>query len=176
MEGRHTMDVMDAILKRRSIRDFEDKPIEKEKLERVLEAGRQAPSAGNAQPWKIVVVTDAKTRKKLVQAANGQAFVGEAPAVLVGCAAKTDKVMSCGQRAYPIDVAICMTTMSLAAMGEGLGTCWIGAFKEDAVKELLGIPDDVRVVELMPIGYPTSQPGARTRMPMDDFAVFEKWS
>ena len=170
------MDVMEAILARRSIRDYEDKPIEPEKLERVLEAGRQAPSAANAQPWKIVVVTDADTRQKLTQAANGQAFVGKAPAVIVGCAARTDKMMSCGQRAYPIDVAICMTTMSLAAMGEGLGTCWIGAFNEDAVKELLGIPDDVRVVELMPIGYPASQPGARDRMPMDEFAVRGTWS
>ena len=170
------MDVMEAILERRSIRDFQDKAIEKEKLERVLEAGRQAPSAANGQPWRILVVTDAETRKKLVPAANGQAFVGQAPAVLVGCAAKTDKEMSCGQRAYPIDVAICMTTMSLAAMGEGLGTCWIGAFKEDAVKELLGIPEEVRVVELMPIGYPTSQPDARPRMPMSEFAVWEKWS
>jgi len=170
------MDVMEAILERRSIRSYEDKPIEKEKLERVLEAGRQAPSAGNGQPWRIVVVTDAKTRKKLVAAANGQTFVGEAPAVLVGCAAKTDKVMSCGQRAYPIDVAICMTTMSLAAVGEGLGTCWIGAFKEDAVKEVLGIPAEARVVELMPIGYPASQPGAKARMPMSEFAVFEKWA
>ena len=170
------MDVMEAILDRRSIREFQDKPIEKEKLERVLEAGRQAPSAGNGQPWRIVVVTDAGTRKKLIAAANGQAFVGQAPAVLVGCAAKTDKEMSCGQRAYPIDVAICMTTMSLAAMGEGLGTCWIGAFKEDEVKKVLGIPQEVRVVELMPIGYPTSQPDVRPRMPMAEFAVFEKWS
>ena len=170
------MDVMKAILERRSIRDFQAKPIEKGKLERVLEAGRQAPSAGNGQPWRIVVVTEAATRKKLAQAANGQAFVGEAPAVIVGCAVKTDKVMSCGQRAYPIDVAICMTTMSLAAVGEGLGTCWIGAFKEDEVKKVLGIPAEVRVVELMPIGYPTSQPAARARVPMSDFAVFEKWA
>ena len=170
------MDVMEAILNRRSIRSYEDKPIEKEKLSRVLEAGRQAPSAANSQPWRILVVTDAATRKTLVTAANGKEFVGQAPAVIVGCAVKTDKVMSCGQQAYPIDVAICMTTMSLAAVGEGLGTCWIGAFNEDAVKEVLGIPKEVRVVELMPIGYPTSQPDARTRMPMDEFAVFEKWS
>jgi len=170
------MDVMEAILTRRSIRSYQDKPIEKEKLARVLETGRQAPSSANSQPWRILVVTDAATRKKLVAAANGQEFIGQAPAVIVGCAAKTDKVMPCGQQAYPIDVAICMTTMSLAATGEGLGTCWIGAFKEDAVKKVLGIPKEVRVVELMPIGYPTSQPDARPRMPMEEFAVFEKWS
>ena len=170
------MDVMEAILERRSVRDYQDKPVEKEKLERVLEAGRQAPSAGNTQPWRIIVVTDAEARKKLAAAACDQAFVGQAPVVLVGCAVLTDKVMACGQRAYPIDVAICMTTMSLAAVEEGLGTCWIGAFYEDQVKEILGIPEEVRVVELMSMGYPTSQPGARARKSMDEFAVMERWS
>jgi len=169
------MDVMEAILKRRSIREFLDKPVEKEKLERVLEAGRQAPSASNAQPWRIVAVTDAATRKKLARAARGQDFVGQAPVVLVGCATKTDRVMTCGQHSYPIDLAICMTTMSLAAVGEGLGTCWVGAFHEDQVKEILGIPEEVRVVELMPLGYGESQPAARPRVPMSDFAVMEKW-
>jgi nitroreductase len=167
---------MDAILSRRSIRDYRDKPVEKEKLQRVLEAGRQAPSAANQQPARIVVVTDPATRKKLAQAANSQTFVGQAPVVLVGCAVKTDKVMGCGQYAYPIDVAICMTTMSLAAAAEGLGTCWIGAFKEDHVKQILGIPEEVRVVELMPIGYPAVKPDARPRKSMDEFCVMEKWS
>ena len=170
------MNVMDAILKRRSIRNYEDKPIEADKLARVLEAGRQAPSAANSQPWKILVVTDADTRKKLSVAARSQDFIAQAPAVIVGCAVKTDKVMSCGQTAYPIDVAICMTTMSLAAVGEGLGTCWIGAFDETKVKTLLSIPDAVRVVELMPIGYPAEDPDPRARMSMDEFVVMESWT
>jgi len=170
------MDVMDAILKRRSIRSYQDKPIEKAKLDRVLEAGRQAPSAANSQPWKIVLVTEATTRGELAKAANDQSFIGKPPAVIVGCAVKTDKVMSCGQTAYPIDVAICMTTMSLAAMGEGLGTCWIGAFDEAKVKKVLGIPEAVRVVELMPIGYPAEDPAPRARMPMTEFVVMEQWA
>ena len=170
------MDVLKAIADRRSIRSYQDKAIEKEKLERVLEAGRQAPSASNKQPWKFIVVTDPDTRKQLAVAAGDQAFVGEAPVVIVGCAVQTDRVMLCGQQCYPIDVAIAMTTMSLAAMGEGLGTCWIGAFHEDQAKQVLGIPAEVRVVEMMPIGYPTSQPGPRPRKTMDEFAVFEKWS
>ena len=170
------MNVMDAILKRRSIRNYEDKPIEADKLARVLEAGRQAPSAANSQPWKILVVTDADTRKKLSVAARSQDFIAQAPAVIVGCAVKTDKVMSCGQTAYPIDIAICMTTMSLAAVGEGLGTCWIGAFDETKVKTLLSIPDAVRVVELMPIGYPAEDPDPRARMSMDEFVVMESWT
>ena len=169
------MDVMEAILKRRSIRDYVDKPVEQKKLDRVLEAGRQAPSASNQQPWRVVVVTEAETRRKLARAAKDQKFVAEAPVVLVGCAVKTDKVMSCGQRSYPIDLAICMATMSLAAVGEGLGTCWVGAFDEAAVKKVLDIPDEVRVVELMPMGYPASQPDARPRKPMEEFAVMEQW-
>ncbi len=170
------MDVMEAILKRRSIRSYQPKPIEEEKLRRVLEAGRQAPSASNQQPWRIVVVTDAATRKKLAAAARNQEFVGQASAVLVGCAIKTDRVMTCGQHCYPIDLAICMTTMSLAAVAEGLGTCWIGAFFEDKVKEILGIPAEFRVVELMPLGYPAENPAARPRKPMSEFAAMEKWS
>lgn len=170
------MDVMEAILKRRSIRNYLDKPVEKEKLERVLEAGRQAPSASNMQPWRIVLVTDAETRTKLAKAASHQNFVADAPAVIVGCAVKTDKVMACGQTAYPIDVAICMTTMSLAAMGEGLGTCWVGAFHEDQVKEILGIPAEVRVVQLMSVGYPSEDPAPRTRKPMTEFVVTDAWS
>jgi nitroreductase len=169
------MDVLRAVASRRSIRSYEPRAIEPDKLECVLEAGRQAPSASNQQPWRIVVVTDSATRKRLAVAARDQKFVGEAPAVLVGCAIKTDRVMTCGQHCYPIDLAICMTTMSLAATAEGLGTCWIGAFFEDKVKEVLGIPPEVRVVELMPIGYPAEHPAARERMPMSEFAVFDKW-
>lgn len=170
------MDVMEAIVKRRSIRSFLRKPIEPAKLEQVLEAGRQAPSASNQQPWRIVVVTDPETCQRLAHAARDQKFVGEAPAVLVGCAIKTDRVMTCGQHCYPIDLGICMTTMSLAAVSLGLGTCWVGAFFEDKVKDILGIPADVRVVELMPLGYPAEEPSARPRKPMGEFAVMDKWA
>ncbi len=171
------MDVMEAIVKRRSTRRWQKKSVEPEKLQRVLEAGRQAPSANNRQPWRFVVVTDEKLRKQLIAAACDQTFVGEAPVVLVGCAVETDRVMTCGQHCYPIDVAIAMTSISLAAVTEGLGTCWIGAFHEDKVKAILNIPEHVRVVELMPMGYPESAPGpARPRKSMDEFRVFERWS
>lgn len=169
------MDVLDAIMSRRSIRSFLPNPIEPKKLEQVLEAGRQAPSASNQQPWRLIVVTDPKVRQQVATAARDQKFVGEAPVVLVGCAVKTDRVMTCGQHCYPIDLAICMTTMSLAAVSLGLGTCWIGAFHEDKVKEILGIPPEIRVVELMPLGYPAEHPEPRPRKPMEEFAVFEKW-
>ncbi len=170
------MDVREAISTRRSVRSWQDKPVEPDKLERVLDAGRLAPSANNRQPWRFVVVTDETTRKKLAAAANDQAFVGEAPVVLVGCAVETDRIMACGQRCYPIDVAIAMTNMTLAAVAEGLGTCWIGAFSEDKARKVLGIPEEVRIVELMPLGYPKGpQQPPRSRKTMQEFCVREQW-
>ena len=91
------------------------------------------------------------------EAANGQSFVGRAPVVIAACAGTDEHVMSCGQLCYPIDVAIALDHSSLAAVEQGLGTCWVGAFNEQKVKEILGIPEEVRVVALMPIGYPATQ-------------------
>ena len=169
------MDVMEAIRRRRSIRSYEDRPVEEEKLRAVLDAGRLAPSAKNLQEWRYVVVRDPEMRAKLAEAANGQRFVGEAPVVLVACAKTDGHKMPCGELSYPIDVAISLDHMSLKAADEGLGTCWIGAFDQAAVKKLLGIPAEVRVVELMPLGYPASEPTARSRLELDEIVTYEKW-
>ena len=169
------MDVMEAIGKRRSIRSYQDRPVEDEKLQAVLEAGRLAPSARNLQEWRYVVVRDRDLRAKLAEAANGQTFVGEAPVVLVACAKTDGHKMSCGERSYPIDVAISLDHISLKAVEEGLGTCWVGAFDADAVRKLLDIPDDIRVVELMPLGYPASEPAARPRLALDEIVSHETW-
>jgi len=131
------MDLMQAIRARRSIRAFLDRPVEEEKLLAVLEAGRLAPSARNMQDWRFIVVKDAATRQKLAKAARDQQFVGQAPVVIAACGT-SDLVMTCGQPAYAIDVAIALDHMTLAAASLGLGTCWIGAFYEDQVKEILG--------------------------------------
>jgi len=171
-----TMELWDAIRQRRSIRRYKDQPVEDEKLNRILEAGRLAPSAGNRQEWKYVVVRDKASRQKLIEAANGQEFVGSAAAVIACCAVGVDHVMSCGQPCYPIDVAISMDHMTLAAVEEGLGTCWIGAFKEPAVKEVLGIPEEVRVVELLTLGYPDVEPKPRQRKPLEDMVCYDRWS
>lgn len=170
------MDVMTAIRERRSIRSFQDRPVEEDKLQRVLEAGRLAPSARNLQEWKFVVVRDHELRRKLVDAANGQQFVGEAPVVIAACATETHHVMSCGLPTYQIDVAIAITNMTLQATAEGLGTCWIGAFKQDEVKKLLGIPPEVCVVELLPLGYPTHQPSPRPRKALAQIVCYDRWS
>ena len=170
------MTVMEAIKNRFSVRKFKSYEIEKEKLERVLEAARLAPSARNLQEWRFIVVQDPDMRRALAQAANGQSFVGEAPAVIVACAITTEHVMSCGLHCFPIDVAIAMAYMTLAAVEEGLGTCWIGAFNADKVRALLGIPEQVIVVGLLPIGYPDAEPPSKNRLSLDDIVMHERWS
>ncbi len=168
--------VIEAIKLRKSVRSWEDRPIEEEKLAAVLEAARLAPSASNRQEWRFVVVREAATRKKLASAANNQAFVGEAPVVLACCAESDNHRMSCGQLCYPIDLAIAIDHIALAAVELGLGTCWIGAFQEDKVKALLGIPDEVRVVELLPLGYPADpSPKEKKRKPLDDLVHWDRW-
>lgn len=170
------MNVIDAIKTRKSVRKYSDKPIENEKLTAVLEAGRLAPSASNRQEWRFIIVRDLTTRKKLVEAANRQSFVGEAPAVIVACAETDGHIMRGGLPCFPIDVAITLDHITLAAVEVGLGTCWIGAFGEKEVKEILDIPKEIRVVALMPIGYP-SDPSAveKRRLPFNEIVRYEHW-
>ena len=143
--------MFDAIRKRRSVRSYQDRPVEKEKLEKVLEAARLAPSAKNRQEWRFIVVTDEEKIKMLVDACKGQRFVGEAPVVIVGLA---DSSVS---RWYKVDIGIAMEHMALEAVELGLGTCWIGAFYPEKVKEILDIPDEKEVVALLTLGYPKDE-------------------
>ncbi len=168
------MDVMEAIRGRRSIRSFMDRPVEEEKLSAVLEAGRLAPSARNLQDWRFVVVRDPATRKRLAEAARNQEFVGQAPVVIAACGT-SDMVMTCGQLAYALDVAIAVDHMTLAAFSLGLGTCWIGAFYEELVKEILGIPEQIRVVALLPLGYPDQASRPTPRKKLDEILAYERW-
>jgi len=168
------MDLFEAIRGRRSIRSFMDRPVEEEKLSAVLEAGRLAPSARNLQDWRFVVVRDPATRKRLAEAARNQEFVGQAPVVIAACGT-SDMVMTCGQPAYALDVTIAVDHMTLAAVSEGLGTCWIGAFYEDKVKEILGIPEQIRVVALLPLGYPAQAARPTPRKTLDEILAYERW-
>jgi len=169
------MALLPQIQQRYSVRAYQQRPVEKEKLETVLQAARLAPSARNMQEWRFIVVQDAATRQKLCVAANNQAFVGKAPVVIACCSALADYVMRCGHLAYPIDVAIAMENMALQAVEEGLGTCWVGSFYEDQVKAILGIPAPVRVVELLTMGYPADTLRARNRLPLEQIACRERW-
>ena len=170
------MNVMEAIKKRCSVRSYQDRAVEKEKLEIVLEAARLAPSASNRQEWRFVVVQDRDTRQRIMKAAKNQSFIGEAP-VVIACCAKTDNhAMTCGQLCYTIDLPIAIEHMVLKATEEGLGTCWVGAFYEDHVKEILGIPQDIRVVELLALGYPANLSSIpKDRLSIEEIVMHERW-
>jgi len=168
--------IMTEILKRRSIRAYREKAIEREKLERILEAGRLAPTAKNTQGWRILVIDDPELKKRLIDASSPhQSFLYEAGAILVACGTNPGYVMRCGQPAYPIDLAIVLDHISLQAVAEGLGTCWIGSFQEQPAKEVLGIPPEVRIVELMSLGYPAEEPVPRPRKSAAELFSFNRW-
>ncbi len=169
------MDVLEPIRNRRSVRAYKDQEVEEDKLNRVLEAGRLAPSAKNRQEWKFIVVRDKETRVKLAAACNGQEFIGAAPVVIVACGMETEYHMSSGQPTTTVDSTISLDHMILQAEAEGLATCWIGAFQAPEVKKLLGVPDDVDVVHITPLGYAAEKPDARPRKSLDEIVCYEKW-
>ena len=143
-------------------------------LLKVLEAGRLTPSTRNFQDWKFIVVLDKEKRQRLSVAAKKQTFVAQAPVVIVACGTETEYIMTCGQHTYPIDVAIAVDHMSLAAIDQGLGTCWIGAFYEDQVKEILEVPNKIRVVVIMTLGYPAESPSLRPRKKLEEIVAYDR--
>ena len=163
------MDVFEAIANRRSIRAYKNEPVPAESLERILEAARVAPTAANRQEFKFVVVTDEGMRKALASACNNQTFVGDAGVVIAACAINPERQF------HAVDVAIAVDHMTLAAHALGLGTCWIGAFSEEKVKELLGIPEGVKVVCVLPVGVPAKEGVMRSRKAKEDLFVSDKW-
>jgi nitroreductase len=173
--GDTSMDVFTAINQRRSVRAYKAAEVEEEKLKEILEAARLSPSASNRQDWKFIVVRNKETRKKLAKAAFGQSFIGEAPAVIVACGTESKAIMACGQPAYTVNVSIACAFMILQAYELGIGTCWIGAFKEDEVKKILKIPESVRVVAMIPLGYPDENPSERSRKGLDQIVCFDKF-
>lgn len=151
--------VESVLLQRRSVRSYAPEPIPDETLKRILEAGRQAPSAANRQPWQFVVVRDPERRKALAEACNGQMWLADAAVLLVGVG-----LPSVSPRWFLVDMGIAMQNVVVAATSFGYGTCWIGAFNEEKVKALLGIPADLKVVAVTPIGAPVGpSPQARGR-------------
>lgn len=169
------MDVFSAIAGRRSVRTYRDADVEPWKIEKILEAGRLSPSASNRQEWRFIVVRDESMRRQLAVACKGQAFVGTAPVVIVACAAECTAVMPCGQPAYTVDVSIAFAYMILEAFELGLGSCWIGAFDEEAVKTLLDVPKEARVVAVSPFGYPDHPIPPRPRKRFDEVVFNGKW-
>ena len=169
------MDVFEAIEKRYSVRHYEERIVEPEKLNKIFEAARLAPSAKNLQEWRFVVAQEKKSRERLAEAAYNQIFVASAPCVIACCAVNEEYIMKCHLPSYPIDVAIAIDHMTLAATALGLGTCWIGKFDPDKVRIVLGIPEDIEIVELLTIGYPTDQSKTKDRLPLSEIVKYDRW-
>ncbi len=176
---------MKEIEERRAIRSYLSQPVEEEKLRHVLASARLAPTWANRQCWKIVVVRDQAKREQLGLACNvkgadyypnrvGESF-GTVPIVLVVCADPAKSGHMFGQDYYLVDVGIVMDHVMLSAREVGLGTCFIGIVDEPKIRELLGIPQGVRVVGMTPLGYPTSWPGARPRNGLAEMFCAEEW-
>jgi nitroreductase len=168
------MTVFEAIQGRRSIRKYSSKPVEEEKLSKVLEAARLAPSAGNGQHWKFIVVTDDAVKEELMKISGGQKFIGEAPVVLLAVGTKPG-IMTNDQPAEAVDLSIAMSFMILEAYEQGLGTCWIARYDQQSVRDLLGIPVSASVVAISSLGYPAEEPPAKPRKSLKDIVCYNRF-
>lgn len=169
------MELLPEIANRRSVRSFTGESIDPAKLERIVDAGRRAPSAKNRQAWRFVVIQDEETRKALEEASYGQTYVGEAGAVIAICTTNIDYKMPNGQLSYPVDSGIAAAFMMLQSEHEGLGNCPITTFREEEVKSLLSVPYKMRIVMLLIVGVST-EPGEKTeRLPMGRVVGREHW-
>ncbi len=167
------MELSKAIQGRRSIRKFDPSvPVSRDEVNKLLQAAVRSPSAGNAQPWHFVVVLNSSLRQGLAAAAMGQAFVAQAPVVIVVCADLARARKSYGQRGEELyclqETAAAVQNLLLSAHAEGWGACWVGAFDEHRVTELLKLPPKLRPVALVPLGYPAEAPAARPRRSVDE--------
>jgi nitroreductase len=170
------MGMLEAIERRQSVRAFKHHPIQQEKLNRILEAGRIAPSAKNRQPWRFVVIQDKEKRLKIEEAAYGQEHVGQAPVIIAACSTNIDYRMPNGQPSYPIDISFAVSFMMLQAMHENLGTCIVTTFDEAIVKELLTVPYSMRVVMLLLVGHPDEEvPHPQERKSLPEVVAKEHW-
>ena len=162
------MDVLSAIKARRSIRKYEKRPIPKEVMEDLLDSAKLAPSANNLQRFHVVVVTDDRVKERLVKVCGGQEFIADCYAFLVG-------VNELGAFYSCVDMTIALDHLSLRAVELGLGTCWIGDFEPDKVKDILDIPGDREIPICMTLGYPAQSPPARRRKALSEIFLKDKW-
>ena len=168
------MAILEAIKKRYSCRSYQEKEIEKEKLNEVLEAARLAPSAKNMQEWRFVVVTDKEKKHQLAVAANNQMFIEKASAIIIACCIG-EYTMRCGQSAGPIDVSIALEHMALQASELGLATCWIGAYRDEEVMNILELPEWDRPIAIIPIGFPGEHPPPPHRIGIETITFLDKY-
>jgi nitroreductase len=169
------MEVLPEILARRSVRSFLPKPLGREQVERILEAGRLAPSAKNRQEWRFVIVQKKETRQRIMEASFNQEMVGQAPAVIAVCTTNIDYRMPNGQLSYPVDLAFAASFMVLQAVHEGLGTCCLATFDEQEVREILTVPFSMRVVLLILLGYAAENPEPAPRKTPRQVSARDHW-
>ena len=166
------MDALEAILSRRSCRNFTGEPLRDGDLERLLEAMRWAPSAGNCQPWKFYVVMNPEAKRALVRAALGQEFIAEAPVVFVVCADPDRSGSRYGERGRSLyclqDTAAAVENLLIAATAMGYGSCWVGAFDEEAVQRVLRLPEGLRPVAIVPVGPGRKETRRTGRRPLEE--------
>ncbi len=173
------MDVFEAIYGRRSIRAFSKQDVTRMQLREILDAGRQAPSAGNIQPWEIVVVRGSKRKMALAEAAYRQYFIAEAPVVIVVCAHAARSARRYGNRGSNLyclqDTAAFVQNILLASHAIGLGSCWVGAFDEARVAEAIEAPDTIRPVAIVPVGSPAESPSVPSRRSLEEIVHEERF-
>jgi nitroreductase len=165
------------LLRRRfSCRAFQERAVDGTLVERVLDAARWAPSAGNLQPWRFVVATAPHVLRRLASAAYGQASVAQAPIVVAVCAVPDESARTygdLGRELYCVqDTAAATQTLLLAATAEGLGSCWVGAFRRGEVARCLELPPSWWVVSLVCLGWPAEDEGRRSRRPLEEIVLW----
>jgi len=166
------VDVFEAIKSRRSVRAFTNEPVSEEKVMKLIDAARWAPSAGNIQPWEFVVVREPEIKRGLSAAALDQTFIEEAPVVIVVCANQLRSSRGYGSRGFNLyclqDTAAATQNMLLAAHSLGLATCWVGAFQEEEARKVLHVPSGVRPIAIIPVGHPAEKPEAPDKRPLSE--------
>jgi len=171
------MNVLEAIKGRRSIRAFKSQNVSAEIIKKLVDAARWAPSAGNIQPWDFIIVQKPEIKRRLAQAALGAMLIEEAPVVIVVCANENRSFEGYGMRGKTLyciqDTAAAIQNLHLVAYFLGLGTCWIGAFREEEAREILKIPRGVRPVAIVPVGYPAESPSPPSRRPISQIVHYE---
>jgi len=171
--------VFEAIKSRRSVRAFTREDVSEEEVEKLIDAARWAPSAGNIQPWEFIVVRKPQIKRGLSIAALDQTFIEEAPVVIVVCANQIRSGHGYGARGVHLyclqDTAAAIQNMLLAACALGLATCWVGAFREEEAKKALNLPEGVRPVAIIPVGHPAEKPLARSRRPLSEIIHYETY-
>lgn len=169
------MNFQELLLHRYSVREYQSTPIEPDKLQMVLEAGRFAPTAANQQPFRLIVVDTEGKQSDLLKIYDRDWFVN-APVIICACGIPEQGwVRSDGKSYLDVDIAIVMDHISLAAADLGLGTCWVASFDTMAAKSLYDIPPEVEPIIMMSLGYPADQIGVKERKPLNEIVSYNKW-